>query len=543
MKEHLVITLSIVQEQCCRSVIRDKLCNSGIKMGKEQGACERPFFHGDPWETKISKMCCDCCELGLTAASRGLSCELHGLSLPRQCSYAAKVCCGNSTTHESKPTAAATEKPEVTTTKPPERTNTCRDPGHTLHTVMSDSLCASVLLSDSNCSQLCVGDGKCGCHDGFQLRQDGVSCEDVNECLTNSHNCISGQVCINTEGSFRCQRETSCGTGYELTDHNVCQDIDECALGTHNCGADFVCTNTEGSFRCKPKEKCGDGYIQDAVGSCIDINECVVHTNPCQPGQTCINSVGSYTCRSNTVTCGRGYHLTEDGSRCEDVDECRTGNVCGDHGCVNLLGSYRCECKTGFSFNSITKLCDDIDECAAGTHTCSVSQSCFNVLGGYRCLSFECPPNFRQAAKGRTRPGADASATIRCMKHCQPHDANCVHHPVNMVTHTAISLPTFRDFTEPEEIVFLRTTVPADPAPPPDATEVFFVVLGAEHQAFFDMVRRAYNGMVMGVIRQVKPIIGPKELVLEVSMNYVKSGIIFQRSVIMVHVFISEFSF
>uniref|UniRef100_A0A3B5B9J0 Fibulin 1 n=1 Tax=Stegastes partitus TaxID=144197 RepID=A0A3B5B9J0_9TELE len=187
-----------------------------------------------------------------------------------------------------------------------------------------------------------------------------------NECLTNSHNCISGQVCINTEGSFRCQRETSCGTGYELTDHNVCQencmvssfpvaDIDECALGTHNCGADFVCTNTEGSFRCKPKEKCGDGYIQDAVGSCIDINECVVHTNPCQPGQTCINSVGSYTCRSNTVTCGRGYHLTEDGSRCEDVDECRTGNVCGDHGCVNLLGSYR-----------------------------------------YRCLSFECPPNFRQ---------------------------------------------------------------------------------------------------------------------------------------------------
>uniref|UniRef100_A0A3B5ANB0 Fibulin 1 n=1 Tax=Stegastes partitus TaxID=144197 RepID=A0A3B5ANB0_9TELE len=515
---------SIVQEQCCRSVIRDKLCNSGIKMGKEQGACERPFFHGDPWETKISKMCCDCCELGLTAASRGLSCELHGLSLPRQCSYAAKVCCGNSTTHESKPTAAG-ETPK--------------------QRCVLGSLCFNKLI--------------------FLVLSVSL---DVNECLTNSHNCISGQVCINTEGSFRCQRETSCGTGYELTDHNVCQDIDECALGTHNCGADFVCTNTEGSFRCKPKEKCGDGYIQDAVGSCIDINECVVHTNPCQPGQTCINSVGSYTCRSNTVTCGRGYHLTEDGSRCEgrfccltkkmfiplicplaDVDECRTGNVCGDHGCVNLLGSYRCECKTGFSFNSITKLCDGttqshtlfirarnyIDECAAGTHTCSVSQSCFNVLGGYRCLSFECPPNFR--------PGADASATIRCMKHCQPHDANCVHHPVNMVTHTAISLPTFRDFTEPEEIVFLRTTVPADPAPPPDATEVFFVVLGAEHQAFFDMVRRAYNGMVMGVIRQVKPIIGPKELVLEVSMNYVKSGIIFQRSVIMVHVFISEFSF
>lgn len=46
---------------------------------------------------------------------------------------------------------------------------------------------------------------------------------DVNECLTGSHNCVTGQICINTEGSFRCQRETSCGTGYELKDDNTCQ--------------------------------------------------------------------------------------------------------------------------------------------------------------------------------------------------------------------------------------------------------------------------------------------------------------------------------
>lgn len=89
----------------------------------------------------------------------------------------------------------------------------------------------------------------------------------------------------------------------------------------------------------------------------------------------------------------------------------------------------------------------------------------------------------------------------------------------------------------------LRTTVQADPAPQPDATDVFFVILGGENQAFFDMVRRSYYGMIMGVVRQVKPIIGPRDLVLEVSMNYVKSGVVFQRSVIIVHVFISEFSF
>lgn len=46
---------------------------------------------------------------------------------------------------------------------------------------------------------------------------------DVNECLTGVHTCVFGQVCINTDGSFRCQREISCGTGYELRDDNTCQ--------------------------------------------------------------------------------------------------------------------------------------------------------------------------------------------------------------------------------------------------------------------------------------------------------------------------------
>lgn len=42
----------------------------------------------------------------------------------------------------------------------------------------------------------------------------------------------------------------------------------------------------------------------------------------------------------------------------------------------------------------------DIDECAAGTHNCSVSEGCFNTQGGFRCLSFICPPNYRHIAKG-----------------------------------------------------------------------------------------------------------------------------------------------
>lgn len=46
---------------------------------------------------------------------------------------------------------------------------------------------------------------------------------DINECLLGASNCRGGERCINTEGSFRCMREVSCGTGYELTESNNCK--------------------------------------------------------------------------------------------------------------------------------------------------------------------------------------------------------------------------------------------------------------------------------------------------------------------------------
>ncbi|XP_067347164.1 fibulin-1-like isoform X2 [Channa argus] len=383
-------TCRIAQEQCCAAAVGDNLCDSGIKVALAQGDCDRPFFQGDLCKTQISKMCCHCCVLGLMEASRDSSCELQGLALGKQCAHTAKICCSKGAADEIK----EMEKPQASVTaKPAEGSDICRV---------------------SNCSQLCVGVGKCACHDGYRLQKDGVNCEDVNECLTGSHHCILGQVCINTEGSFRCQRETSCGTGYELKDNNNCQDIDECALGLHNCGPDFLCNNTEGSFRCHPKERCTAGFTQDAFGSCIDLNECVAFINPCLPGQTCINTVGSYTCRRNAVTCGRGYHLTEDGTRCEDVDECHTGIVCGDHGCVNLVGSYRCDCRIGFIFNSVTRMCEDINECRHYPGRLCAHR-CENTEGSYHC---SCTTGFKLSNDGRNCEDVNECDDHPCSQEC-----------------------------------------------------------------------------------------------------------------------------
>uniref|UniRef100_A0AAX7TIC4 Fibulin-1 n=1 Tax=Astatotilapia calliptera TaxID=8154 RepID=A0AAX7TIC4_ASTCA len=449
-------TCRIVQEQCCVTVLEDKMCTNGINIAKDQGACDSLFTN--TCDTKTTKMCCDCCTLGKTAHELGLPCD-HNLSVGHQCNLVSRACCvEGATAHQRE----LPNKDETTENGDSALNNQC----------------------NGKCAHRCVGNDTCACFKGYKLKPDGKSCEDINECLVGASNCRGGERCINTEGSFRCQREVSCGTGYELTDSNNCKDIDECETGIHNCGPQFQCQNTQGSFRCLPKVQCGSGFIQDALGNCIDINECVSQTGPCNRGQICVNTVGSYTCQRNSVNCGRGYHLNEEGTRCVDIDECKTTeNVCGGHACLNMLGSYRCECEAGYMFNSITRLCEDvnecrhypgrlcahkcentlgsykcscttgfmlaadgrncddlnecestpcsqecanvygsyqcycrrgyqlsdldgttcedIDECVTGSHTCTENQSCFNVQGGFRCLSFECPNNYRRVGETR----------------------------------------------------------------------------------------------------------------------------------------------
>uniref|UniRef100_H2UYG2 Fibulin-1 n=1 Tax=Takifugu rubripes TaxID=31033 RepID=H2UYG2_TAKRU len=557
-------TCMAVQEHCCLAVLEDNMCTTGINMAKNQGSCDSLF--GNTCETKTTKMCCDCCLLGKVAHEQSLPCD-HNLSVGHRCGQVSRDCC-------------------------------------------------------------------------------------------------AAEVQLN-------QTTPTLQTKY----------IDECETGIHNCGQDFACQNTQGSFRCLPKVKCGAGFIQDrkhqegfaqfsslAVMQVLNINECVSHTSPCHRGQMCINTVGSYNCQRNSVTCGRGYHLSEDGKRCTDIDECKNPeNVCLGHGCINMVGSYRCECQAGYVFNSIRRLCEDInecrhypgrlcahkcentlgsykcscttgfklasdgrncddlnecesnpcsqecanvfgsyqcycrrgyqlsdidgltcedidecalptgghicsyrchntpgsfhcscpvsgytltsngrscqdvDECLTGTHTCTENQSCFNIQGGFRCLSLECPTNYRRV--GETLQRIQLSDTIRCVKSCQPNDMACVLDPIHSLSHTVISLPTFREFLKPEEFVFLRTTVPAYGSYHSGSYDVKFDILEGNVDNAFDIMKRVENGMYVGVVRQVKPLIGPLSTLLKLSMRNVSHQGESGQNIINVHVFVSEFWF
>lgn len=302
------------------------------------------------------------------------------------------------TARESALRSESAQVPPNTIPLPVPQPNTCKDNGP--------------------CRQVCRivgGTAMCSCFPGYSIMADGVSCEDINECVTDLHTCTRDEHCVNTPGSFQCYKALTCEPGYALTD-GECTDVDECVTGTHNCQAGFSCQNTKGSFYCQARQRCMDGFLQDPEGNCVDINECTSLLEPCRSGFSCINTVGSYTCQRNPLVCRRGYHANEDGSECVDVNECETGvHRCGEGQlCHNLPGSYRCDCKPGFQRDAFGRTCIDVNECwVSPGRLCQ--HTCENTPGSYRC---SCAAGFTLAADGKHCEDVNECEAWRCSQEC-----------------------------------------------------------------------------------------------------------------------------
>ncbi|XP_043105727.1 fibrillin-2 [Puntigrus tetrazona] len=331
-------------------------------------------------------------------------------------------------------------------------------------------------------SQLCrngrcvnkVGSFQCLCTDGYELTPDRKSCRDVNECILKRGICAPG-MCVNLDGSFRCV----CPEGYVVLNQH-CVDVNECSEEPGIC-AYGSCFNSLGSFECvcKPgfvlsedrrrcydtresfcftrfesgrcsvpqafntsKAKCccsimvkegwgdpcelcpreqdaafqdlcpfGHGIIPGAGNTRVDLNECVENPEICVNGR-CINMDGSFRCE-----CPTGYTLDYTGARCNDIDECSEGNPCGNGTCSNVIGGFECLCEEGFEPGPMMS-CEDVNECSQNPLLCAFR--CINTFGAYEC---SCPSGYTLREDGRMCQDVDECAND--LHNCDSRGMEC----------------------------------------------------------------------------------------------------------------------
>lgn len=199
-------------------------------------------------------------------------------------------------------------------------------------------LCSDPSISHNWCDQdnggcehfcrLAGGHFYCECADGYQLGDDGQSCEQSDVCQGSP----CEFECLPLSDGYRCD----CPDGYMLApDERGCLDVDECLQSP----CEQLCENVPGTFECR----CREGYHLDEEGDCEDIDECM--NDPCE--HACENTPGSYICH-----CHLGFsQVPEDPSRCQDTDECQIPGTC-EQMCVNYDGGFECYCEEGYELMS-----------------------------------------------------------------------------------------------------------------------------------------------------------------------------------------------
>lgn len=182
-----------------------------------------------------------------------------------------------------------------------------------------------------------------------------------------------------------------CPSGFKLgSDRINCIDIDECAIRNGDC--EHVCTNYDGGHRCD----CLDGFTMKEDGKHCDSKDlCSKANGGCE--DICSKTV------DNRIQCGcrNGFKLNSiDNTSCVDINECDGNHGC-QHDCVNVIGSYKCKCRSGHRMNEKGQ-CIDIDECQYFNGGCSSIAKCMNLVGGFRC---HCPVGYKLSQDKRTCVG------------------------------------------------------------------------------------------------------------------------------------------
>uniref|UniRef100_A0A7N9I9S0 Nidogen-2 n=1 Tax=Macaca fascicularis TaxID=9541 RepID=A0A7N9I9S0_MACFA len=163
--------------------------------------------------------------------------------------------------------------------------------------------------------------------------------------------------------------------------------VNPCYDGSHMCDTTARCHPGTGvDYTCE----CASGYQGDGR-NCVDENECATGFHRCGPNSVCINLPGTYRCE-----CRSGYEFADDRHTCILItpppNPCEDGShTCAPAGqarCVHHGGSaFSCACLPGYAGDG--HQCTDIDECSE--NRCHPAATCYNTPGSFSC---RCQPGY-----------------------------------------------------------------------------------------------------------------------------------------------------
>lgn len=571
------ICLSAI-DLCCFQYLRDNTCKHGKQAAKSKANCTEQRTT----DIQITfRYCCEACKLGIISGTLSVNCELKTVHFGSPWDEVYTSCCADTISRNFN------GGPKV---YPKE--NNC-EAGFKYDIVKR--ICSDINECENEdfpceSNEICEntrGSYQCSCVTGFQRDPVTAACIDINECQLSSHDCTPViQRCDNTIGSFHCVRAIGCGTGYTLNAQTGnCEDDNECLLGIDDCrSVGMECRNTPGSFRCEKKRcyfpnctrVCSPGFELGGNGTCVDINECR-NVSTCSRDMKCINTIGSFQCIPR-IKCTEGLRLNNEEIRCIDVDECvEQPGIC-DHICTNLWGSFKCDCRKGFSLHQDNRscvdkneceiyrerrpcmdtcinipgsyrcqcpegykllygaFCQDIDECVTENKCIDPNEVCVNTKGSYRCHKIICPQNYERDINKKNR-------CFRASYYCQYDSEECSRTPQSYSFHF-ISLPS--NFPVPsggQSFFTINTTASSDvnisfsfelknvrtPAGIPKVTVDYFT-----------LERVSWN---MITVTLCKTIVGPQEIELQLKTQYLKPGVSSHYTLSHLFLFVSQYQF
>ncbi|KAG8130064.1 hypothetical protein E2320_016654 [Naja naja] len=235
----------------------------------------------------------------------------------------------------------------------------------------------------------------------------------INRCIDMSWRCDLEVDCENGSDEDNCppkrctDNQFQCQNGNCIAFDFVCDEDDDCGDSSDELDCRAPTCNPE-MFHCNSSECIPKFWVCDSEADCKDesdespefcgIQQGAKKTNPCSPLEfhcgsgECIHQRwqcdGSFdckdrsdeascvkaTCRPDEFQCNDGMcihgslqcnedpdcrDLSDEVGCVNDIDECLNPDACSQV-CVNLNGSYKCECKEGYQIDPSTKACKAI---------------------------------------------------------------------------------------------------------------------------------------------------------------------------------------